>query len=183
MRTEFAKKLREATKAHGKILKWPNPILTTRVPELDFAAEDAKVNLLFQSMEAQEVLENTSNGLALAANQIGIVSRFFVVKQAVVGLGLHPLVVNPRVIDHSTQSSLEIEGCLSFPGISENVRRPEQIRVRYQDIEGKEHTPSLSGLAARVFLHETEHLDGKTFLQNLDRTRRFQLEAVARKKR
>ena len=64
------------------------------------------------------------------------------------------------------------EGCLSLPGIWENVVRPETITIKYQDIDFKEHTETLSGFAARIVQHEYDHLEAHVFTDRISPIRR-----------
>ena len=98
------------------------------------------------------------NGIGLAAPQIGISRRIFVM-----GIqGWQRACFNPEIRDFSTKSVLFDEGCLSFPGEHCIIQRPEWVEVRYQDPEGEWHTERFSGILARCFQHELDHLDGIT---------------------
>lgn len=97
-----------------------------------------------------------NKGIGLAAPQVGVNERFFVVD-----IGDGPLVfINPKIIRKSGSSVLE-EGCLSIPGVTVTVRRPEKIVVRYWSEDHGLMEKSYGELMARVILHETDHLDGK----------------------
>lgn len=103
------------------------------------------------------------NGIGLAATQVGLDIRLFVTK---VG-GVFTAFYNPKLLDFS-ESWLEYdEGCLSFKGESHIVRRPATITVEYYDYLGQRFEKNLKGLAARVWLHEYDHLHGITFQQRL----------------
>lgn len=99
------------------------------------------------------------DGVGLAAPQVGINKQIFV---ADIGEG-PVVVVNPRVMKKSGTESVE-EGCLSLPGITVKVRRPRTIVVQYRDEDNHPVERTLSGLMARVFLHETDHLFGKLII-------------------
>lgn len=106
----------------------------------------------------QEMIETMHEykGVGLAAPQVGINQRIFVAD-----IGLGPLViVNPKVLKRAGSEYLE-EGCLSIPGITVNIKRPQTIKVRYSDDNNQEVEREFSDLMARVFLHETDHLNGK----------------------
>jgi len=95
-------------------------------------------------------------GIGLAAPQVGIDQRIFVAD-----IGDGPIaVINPKVIKKSGLVGMD-EGCLSIPGINVTIKRPKKITVSFTDINGQKHTVDLENLLARVFLHETDHLDGK----------------------
>jgi peptide deformylase len=77
------------------------------------------------------------------------------------------VMVNPEILERSQESWVYEEGCLSIPGIRGDVTRPERVRVRYQDVEGKEHTVDAEGMFARILQHEIDHLNGKLFIDYL----------------
>jgi len=103
-------------------------------------------------------------GIGLAAPQVGIHQRIFVVD-----IGDGPVaVINPEILEQSGTSELE-EGCLSIPGVVFSIERSDKIRVKYinennQDVEGE-----LDELSARVFLHEYDHLEGKLITDYADK--------------
>lgn len=111
---------------------------------------------LFDFMQKQ-------NGLGLAAPQVGIKSRVFVMK------------INDRTwacfnpeIEQAGQKLVGFaEGCLSFPGDECTITRPQTVTVRYQDYKGQWYHETLSGLESRCFQHELDHLDGITMWDRL----------------
>ena len=100
------------------------------------------------------------NGVGLAANQVGLNGRIFVMKPK---SGKPYAVINPTIEGVSATSKLDVEGCLSFPNLFLYVNRPDKIDVNFLDIEGKNVTMLLEDLEARIFLHEFDHLEGITF--------------------
>ncbi|MEW6511768.1 MAG: peptide deformylase [Bacteroidota bacterium] len=111
-----------------------------------------------------------ANGIGLAANQVGDLRRVIVVDLSAIEetADQPPLaLINPEVIENSGSWGME-EGCLSIPGLREEVTRAETIRVRYRDLEFKERTIPASGMLARVLLHEIDHLDGVLFVDHLN---------------
>ncbi|MDZ7797806.1 MAG: peptide deformylase [Candidatus Marinimicrobia bacterium] len=106
------------------------------------------------------------DGVGLSANQVGVDKRFFIMGEAAFE-GARPDAVchfNP-VTPHASEEKWDYEeGCLSVPGIREEVERPLTITVRYMDIKGKEHEETLSDLPARVFQHEFDHINGVFFV-------------------
>lgn len=115
----------------------------------------------------------TYNGMGLSANQLGLDYRVFV-------LNSNPFTIcfNPRIVRYSEDFAVLEESCLTFPELRVKIRRPEWIRVRFQDETGKVHTESLQGLPARVFQHELDHLDGINYL---DRANKIHLDQAKRK--
>ncbi len=122
--------------------------------------------------EAEAMIETMAreNGVGLAAPQVGLEKRLLVALQmdAPDDSDADPIVmVNPEILDRSPDAWVYEEGCLSIPGIRGDVTRPEGIRVRYQDVEGKSHVIDIDGMFARVVQHEIDHLDGKLFIDYL----------------
>ena len=103
-------------------------------------------------------------GIGLSANQIGISERVFIM---VLNMETEETITcfNPRIIKRYDENVYFEEGCLSFPDEIINVERPDRIVVKYEDEDGKDHKIKLSGMAARVFLHEFDHLEGIVFTQ------------------
>ena len=103
-------------------------------------------------------------GIGLSANQIGISERVFVM---ILNLETEETITcyNPRIIKKYNDSVWCEEGCLSFPDEIINIQRPDRIVVKYEDDDKKEHKIKLHGLAARVFLHEYDHLQGIVFTE------------------
>ncbi|KAL4428983.1 hypothetical protein ABPG74_011179 [Tetrahymena malaccensis] len=112
-------------------------------------------------------------GVAIAANQVGLDLRFFLLAD----YDANPFdiqkriltICNPQILDKSKETSEEEEGCLSIPEQVAFVTRPISILVEYQNIMGKKIKQELSGLQARIFQHEIDHLDGIHMLQRANR--------------
>lgn len=134
------------------------PILTEEDPVLQKKSHaivhfDQKLWNLLEDLE--ETLSQ-SNGLGLAAPQIGILRRVALVMDAE-GQYIH--LVNPKIIQHEgTQTGLE--GCLSVPGYWGHVERPQAVTVEAQDRDGNTFQVTGQDLVARCFCHEIDHLDG-----------------------
>ena len=103
-------------------------------------------------------------GVGLSANQIGIGERVFIM---VLNMETEETITcfNPRIIKRYDEDVWCEEGCLSFPDKIINVQRPDRIVVKYEDEDKKDHKIKLSGMAARVFLHEFDHLEGIVFTE------------------
>lgn len=99
-----------------------------------------------------------SNGVGLAAPQVGVLKRIAVID---IGEGLIEL-INPEIIAQEGMQN-DLEGCLSLPGKWGYVERPERVTVRAMDRNGDEYEYEGEGLLARAFCHEIEHLDGILF--------------------
>ena len=130
-----------------RILDRPAKPATFQYPERNRIVSEQ----LFDFMRQQ-------NGIGLAATQVGISQRLFIMQIH----GVRRVCFNPEVLQHSHVLSDFDEGCLSFPGDQCTITRPDWVEVRYQDYQGQQHTETLVGLQARCFQHELDHLDGVT---------------------
>ena len=103
-------------------------------------------------------------GVGLSANQIGINERAFVMIR---DLEYNEIMTcfNPKIVKQSPKSVIMEEGCLSFPDVLLDVKRSESIVVKYEDENKQTHKVKLDGFAARVFLHEFDHMQGITFTE------------------
>ncbi len=99
-----------------------------------------------------------ANGIGLAAPQVGILRRVITVD---VGEGVYKM-INPEILEEKG-SEVDIEGCLSVPNFNGTVERPSEIKVKYLDEKGEEHTIEAKGLFARCICHEVDHLNGILF--------------------
>ena len=117
-------------------------------------------------------------GVGLAAPQIGENIRLFVVNCTPWAdedpslADYRKVFINAQIYEHSEETDLFNEGCLSIPGIHEDVRRPIAIRMRYMDENFVEHDELFEGLPARVIQHEYDHLEGQVFTDHLSPLRR-----------
>ncbi len=129
------------------------------------------INDMFETMDK-------SDGIGLAATQVGQRLQVLIADiSKVEGYeNTKPMVViNPKIILSESESVME-EGCLSLPGLRVNVKRPEKIRLKYNDIELKEHIEDFDGLAARVLQHEIDHLNGKLIIDYLSPTEKEKIK-------
>ncbi len=108
------------------------------------------------------LLEN-QKGVGLAAPQVNISSRFFIVD--IKEQELQMVCINPEIL--SMQNSFETldEGCLSIPGVYAPVSRSKKVTLKYLDLDGKEQITKATGLLARIFQHEYDHLNGRLFIE------------------
>jgi peptide deformylase len=135
------------------IVIWPDPRLATKslvVPDDEFG--DLKEFLV----DMYETLYD-SGGIGLAAIQIGVGLRVFVMD-----VNKQYTFINPRITKFLGQKEPKNEGCLSLPGVVEQIDRYDSVEVTYQDAEGVAQTKSFSGLEAQCCQHEIDHLDGIT---------------------
>ncbi len=143
-----------------KILTWPDPRLRQKAAEVEVIDDQfyALVVELFEMMYRE-------GGVGLAATQVGIPLRFFVMDCS----AKEPeplLLINPRILSREGQLFWE-EGCLSFPGIRAEVERAEQIRVEALDLQGQSFQLEAEGLIAVCIQHEMDHLEGRVFPDHL----------------
>ena len=107
-----------------------------------------------------------SQGMGLAANQIGITKRFFAMGHESFDVFQKPAIIyNPVLISADEEQEVVQEGCLSFPGVLLQVSRHKMVLVRYQNNLGEFLMSRLAGMEARCFQHELDHINGITFNQ------------------
>lgn len=135
------------------IYKKGDECLTKRCHEV--TKFDRRLKLLVRDMK--DTLENAS-GVGLAAPQVGIIRRVFVVNT---GEEIREF-INPEIIERKGEQT-PVEGCLSVPGVWGRVKRPAYVKIRAFDCEGKSFETEGEGLIAEAFEHESDHLDGKLF--------------------
>lgn len=104
-------------------------------------------------------------GVGLAAPQLGLEQRFFVADWSETR-DKPATIINPEITWWSDEVTREKEACLSMPGVKLHVVRPSQIKARWMDEFGKPVETELEGWAARIFLHELDHLDGKMMIEH-----------------
>ena len=158
-----------------KLVAATDPILRAELERFDFS------NPPVNPMElAQELIEfmYENNGLGLAANQVGLPYRVFVMRgNSDTG---DIVCFNPRVVDVGEKEALMEEGCLSYPGLLVKIKRPQSIKVRFQLPDGDTTTQTFAGLSSRVFQHELDHLNG---VVHVDRASRFHKDQALRKQK
>ncbi len=103
----------------------------------------------------------SANGVGLAAPQIGLSERFFVI---IADDEVRRVFVNPQIIYKSEETSSYEEGCLSIPGVYEEIVRPSKITVQALNEFGKPFTLEADGMLARIIQHEYDHLDGILYI-------------------
>lgn len=136
----------------------------TKNPELRKISREVKcinkhVLMLLDDMKETLRIEE---GVGLAAPQVGVLRRIAIVDFD----GKYYELINPRILSSSGEL-VEEEGCLSVPGVRGMVKRPETIKVAYVDRDGKRRKEEVTGLTARVFCHEIDHLDGILFVDKM----------------
>src|SRR5262245_23486793 len=142
------------------IVKYGDPILTKKaLPVTEFDEKLRKlVEDMFETMYA-------APGVGLAGPQVGVLKRMFVMDCS---SGIDPaqklVFINPEIISVEGEQTGD-EGCLSFPGIYLEVKRPKRVTAKALDVNGQAFTIDAMDLAARCIAHETDHLDGELFIE------------------
>jgi peptide deformylase len=109
-----------------------------------------------------------AGGIGLAANQIGLAKRVFVMgSNNIEGFPAPFALFNPHIIEASTEMVLDREGCLSYPGLFLTINRSEWIVAEYQDSQGNTKEVKINGYLAKCFQHELDHLDGVCFVDKV----------------
>lgn len=122
-----------------------------------------------------------AKGIGLAANQIGLTKRVFVMgSENILGFPKPFALFNPRIIESSQEQVLDQEGCLSYPGLFLMVKRPAWIIAEYQNSKGDLIEAKFEGYLAKCFQHELDHLDGICFV---DKVSQMKLQLAMKKLR
>jgi peptide deformylase len=159
--------------ALAQIRQYPDPVLRLRAQEVeDFDAD------LAQLVERMKRLLGDSRGVGLAANQVGVLRRVFVI-QADEDEEPREL-VNPVIVERTEEVEADDEGCLSMQGVVVSVERAVRARLQALDALGEPVELELEGLPARVAQHELDHLDGVLILDRTTDEDRREALAVLR---
>ncbi|MBP5628583.1 MAG: peptide deformylase [Bacteroidaceae bacterium] len=161
------------------------PIYIYGQPVLRKVAEDVELNkeelepLIADMFATLEV----SEGVGLAAPQIGKAIRVVVVDLSMLAEDLpeykdfRHAYINGHIVDASEETETMSEGCLSLPGISEEVTRPKRVRIQYYDEELQLRDEWVDGFLARVLQHEHDHLEGHVFTDRISPFRRSMIKS------
>ncbi|MEW6517744.1 MAG: peptide deformylase [candidate division FCPU426 bacterium] len=158
------------------ICTWGHPVLKTRAKEIKQV--DDRIRQL-----ARDMLETmrAENGLGLAANQVGVAERLFVVEvPAKVGPPVTHIIINPKITFRSKEKETLDEGCLSFPQLWGPVERALEVEIEGVDLEGKQVLIRGAGMVGRAFQHELDHLDGIVFIERMNLVHRVRLNKQLR---
>jgi peptide deformylase len=152
-----------------KVVHYPDPVLlTAAMPVMpdEFGDElDKLITDMFDTMES-------AGGVGLAAPQVGLCKRLFVMDvRSEQGSNSRRVIINPEIL-HLEGEQIDDEGCLSFPGLFQPVKREFRVVVRAKNQQGKEIEIDETGLSARCILHETDHCEGIVFLDRMTALKR-----------
>ncbi|KAJ4787674.1 Peptide deformylase [Rhynchospora pubera] len=146
-----------------KIVEYPDPILRAKNKRINTFDDNLKKLVA----EMFDVMYKT-DGIGLSAPQVGVNVQLMVFNSAgEPGEGEEMVLINPVIYKASKRITTFNEGCLSFPGIYADVERPATIKVDARDVIGAKFKINLSGLSARVFQHEFDHLKGILFFDRM----------------
>ena len=154
-----------------KIIKHPDPILTTPCQDWDF--ENPPIDPETFASDLIKVCKE-NNSVGISANQVGYPYRVFVM------VGEPNFVCyNPKIVNLGDEINNLEEGCVSFPGIAVKIKRSKEVRLRFQTPSGAVTTKTFNGLSAKTIQHEMDHLDGYIFYK---RANRYHLELAMKKR-
>jgi peptide deformylase len=153
----------------------PQPSLTEKSTSWSFS-EDGDAERLESSM-IDFMIKN--RGIGLAANQIGLTKRVFVMgSYNIQGFPQPFALFNPVILESSQEMILDQEGCLSYPDLYLTVKRPSWIRAAYQNSKGDAIEAKFTGYLAKCFQHELDHLNGVCFV---DKVSKLKLQLAMKK--
>ncbi|SFO34071.1 peptide deformylase [Mesorhizobium sp. NFR06] len=150
------------------IIKFPDPLLRTVADPVELFDSDLR-NLAGDLIDTM----HAAPGIGITAPHIGILKRLVVIQ--VPSAAKPAIYVNPSIVETSTETIRHPEGSVSMPGVTEDVERHARVRVRYQDLEGKEQFEDAAGLLAVCHQHEIDQLDGLFWTHRLSRLKRDRL--------
>ena len=161
------------------------PIYLYGQPVLRKVAQDIDANYPKLETLIQDMFETmyNANGVGLAAPQIGLDIRLFVIDLEPLAEddekfhGFKKVFINAKILDRSGEIESTQEGCLSLPGINESVPREETIMIQYLDENFKEHTEQYSDFFARCIQHEYDHIEGKLFIDKISGIRKQMIKS------
>ena len=146
-------------KADLKLVPVSDPVLTTPPEEWNFETDGSGEMLANILQERMKEL----GGIGLSANQVGVPKRIFVI-----GMNeFKKAFFNPVIVEQSKDEESGEEGCLSFPGVFIQVKRPKEVTIKYQNESGSWIEEHYVGLTAKVIQHEYDHMEGRTFKERV----------------
>lgn len=165
-----------------RLIYYGNPILRKKANEVEAITPEIKAMVAGMI----DVLEKTKSGVGLAAPQVGLSLRIFILRDEIQKedgsweFGPIEVYINPKLTEPSDEKIAMDEGCLSIPGLTATIVRPERITVEALDLEGKPFKKTCSALIARIIMHENDHLNGVLFIDRLSKKERNSLEEQLR---
>ena len=157
-----------------KLVMYPDKILETKVSQVNI--EDPGFDPIELKQQMVEVML-ANNGIGLSANQVGLDAQVFVMGDKENNC---TMCINPEIVQHTEETSMEVEGCLSFPGMYVKIKRPTEILAKWFDENLKEQSVKIDGYTAKCFLHEWDHLQG---INMKDRVSKLKWDMATKKMR
>jgi peptide deformylase len=160
------------------IIAYGDPVLRRKAPSIEpdeYPHIKALIDNMFETMYG-------AHGVGLAAPQVGLSMRLFVIDASVFAdddaslKDFKRVFINACILDESGEEWPFNEGCLSIPEIREDVYRKQNVKLSYYDENWKHHEETFSGMAARVVQHEYDHIEGKLFTDKLSPLRKRLIE-------
>ncbi len=151
-----------------------HPVLRKETQDIDASYPNLKelIDNMYETMY-------NADGVGLAAPQVGLVDRIFVIDLSPLAdeespqyEGLKKTFINARITSRTGDMVSTEEGCLSIPGINESVPRHDEIEIEYLDENLEPHTETFTGFTARVIQHEYDHIDGILFIDHISAIRK-----------
>jgi len=155
-----------------------HPILLYGDPVLEQTSGDIPKNFpeLLELVDDMYETMHKANGVGLSAIQIGIPYRIFVIEAHLDDFNFRDIFINPYIKREWGDKVKHAEGCLSVPQLTALVERQESIELEYYDLKWEKHVKTFSGFEARIIQHEYDHLQGKLYIDRLDKMWRAALE-------
>src|SRR6056300_1148950 len=157
------------------LVYYPNPFLDKQVKEVDLEEPG------FNPVELKEQMVDlmlASNGIGLSANQIGLDAQVFVMGDKEDN---STLCINPTVLQYTSETEDDYEGCLSFPNVFVKVKRPKEILAEFYDENLEKQTVKIEGYSAKCYLHELDHLLGITMKDRVSKLKWDMAQKKAKK--
>lgn len=164
-----------------KLAYYGNPILRQKAEPVEKITDETRelISKMFEMMDIE-------NGIGLAAPQVNLSLRIFIMQVPIQNEdeswepGVKRVFINPTILSFSDECDIREEGCLSIPKLVGEVIRPIEVTVEALDQDGKKFTDTFYELEARCILHENDHINGKLFIDRMDKNDRKKLEKALR---
>ena len=157
------------------LITYPNLALDSQAELFDFNKFHAK------SIESDMIqIMTSSNGMGLAGNQVGLLAQILVIEPQRLQNKKPFAIINPEIVDISTEIINDIEGCLSFPNLWLKIDRPKWVKIKYFNTDNELVEQIFEEIDARCVLHEMDHLVGNCFTNKVSK---LKLELARKKQR
>ncbi len=157
------------------LLYYPHEFLDRQVKAVDLE------NPNFDPVELKKQMVDimlSNSGIGLAANQIGLDAQVFVMGDSVAN---STICINPTVLQYTSETITDVEGCLSFPNVYLKITRPKEILAKFYNENLEECVVKIEGYSAKCYLHEWDHLQGITFKDRVSKLKWDMAQKKARK--